>query len=257
MRPMPKTELLLARLDAIGESLARTDGALALLGLGSVGAELERLDEFSDLDFFVIVERGAKPRFIQDLGWLSAAGPLAYAFRNTVDGYKALFADDVFCEFAIFELDELASIPFAQGRVVWKQPHVDERLGVPAQADKPSAPKDTAWMVGEALTNLYVGLGRLHRGEKLSAARLIQGHAVDRILELTATLETAQPAPADPFAPERRFERRFPQTAQQLGAYMQGYERTRESAEAILAFLEQRFEVNPAIARRIRELCEK
>jgi hypothetical protein len=37
---------------------------------------------------------------------------------------------------------------------------------------------------------------------------------------------------------------------------MQGYERSRESALAILAFLERRFEVNAAMAAAVRALCE-
>src|SRR5919108_3356783 len=122
---MRKTQLLVARLDAIGRSLAQTDHALALIGLGSVGAELDRLDDYSDLDFFVIVEAGYKTDFITDLNWLSSVRPVVYLFRNTEDGYKLLFDDGVFCEFAVFEASELASIPFAPGRIIWKQPHVD------------------------------------------------------------------------------------------------------------------------------------
>src|SRR5436190_636792 len=101
--PTPQTNLLIARLNAIGASLAQSRGALALIGLGSVGTELERLDDYSDLDFFVIVEPGRKPDFIQNLDWLSRPGPIAYAFRNTAEGYKVLFEDGVFCEFAVFE----------------------------------------------------------------------------------------------------------------------------------------------------------
>ena len=37
---------LLQRLDAIGASLRRSSTALALLALGSVGVETERLDEY-------------------------------------------------------------------------------------------------------------------------------------------------------------------------------------------------------------------
>jgi hypothetical protein len=47
---------LLYRLDEIGKSLEKSGHALALIGLGSVGLELERLDQYSDLDFFVIVQ---------------------------------------------------------------------------------------------------------------------------------------------------------------------------------------------------------
>src|SRR5574338_611622 len=105
---------LLQRLDAIGGSLSESGTALALLGLGSVGAETERLDAYSDLDFFVIVKPGCKPDYLASLEWLAAVHPLAYAFLNTADGYKALFADGIFCEFAVFEPQELAGIPFTR-----------------------------------------------------------------------------------------------------------------------------------------------
>ena len=55
---MNKTELLLQRLDEIGQFLKDSNQALALLALGSCGTERERLDQYSDLDFFVIVKDG-------------------------------------------------------------------------------------------------------------------------------------------------------------------------------------------------------
>ena len=64
---MNKTELLLQRLDEIGQSLKDSKQALALLALGSCGTERERLDQYSDLDFFVIVKDGYKQTYIQDL----------------------------------------------------------------------------------------------------------------------------------------------------------------------------------------------
>ena len=48
---MNKTELLLQRLDDIGQSLKDSRQALALLALGSCGVERDRLDQYSDLDF--------------------------------------------------------------------------------------------------------------------------------------------------------------------------------------------------------------
>src|ERR1044071_2148218 len=98
---MEKSQQLLARLDAIGQSLSATGQALALLGLGSVGTETSRLDQYSDLDFFAIVKPDTKSRFMDRLDWLEVVNPLAYFFQNTVDGYKALFEDGIFCEFAI------------------------------------------------------------------------------------------------------------------------------------------------------------
>ncbi len=250
---MQTRQQLLQRLDAIGASLSTSDTALALLGLGSVGVETERLDEYSDLDFFVIVKPGCKPGYLTSLEWLAAVHPLAYAFLNTADGYKALFADGIFCEFAIFEPQELASIPFTRGRVIWKDDTFDERLCVPQPGRQSEHTRE--WLLGEALTNLYVGLGRVQRGEILSGTRFIQSYAVDRVLELTSYVESAQAQTEDSFASERRFELRYPRTARHLPAFMQGYKHNAESALAILRFLEEHFEVHPAMSAVIRQLC--
>jgi hypothetical protein len=247
---------LLTRLDYIGRSLEESGHTLALIGLGSVGVEIERLDQYSDLDFFAIVENGYKSRYINNLDWLSSVCPIAYQFRNTPDGYKVLFQDGIFCEFAVFELPELRNIPFARGRIVWKQPQIEETTLTPTVASTPASHRNIEWLVGEALTNLYVGLGQFRRGEKLAAARLIQYFAVDRILELAALIESETTAQKDVFADERRFEQRFPGVAQQLPHFMQGYERSCESAQAILAFLEQHFDVNQVMADAIRRLCD-
>jgi hypothetical protein len=247
--------LLLRRLDEIGHSLEQSDHALALIGLGSVGLELERLDAYSDLDFFVIVKPGYKQLYLDDLQWLKSLCPIAYYFANTRDGYKVLFADGIFCEFAVFEPDELQAIPFAPGRIVWKQPDVPATLSQPPMVPASAAKRDLDWSVGEALTNLLVGLAREKRGEKLAALRLIQGYAVDRVLELADHVEVAEGVAQDPFANERRFEQRHPGVARQLSAWLRGYEHNRESALSILAFLEQHFQVNTDIAAAIRELC--
>ena len=105
------TQSLLIRLNEIGRSLEQSDHALALIGLGSVGLELDRLDCYSDLDFFAIVEAGYKHTYLDSLQWLSGVHPIAYSFPNTEDGYKILFADGIFCEFAVFEPAELEHIP--------------------------------------------------------------------------------------------------------------------------------------------------
>ena len=137
---MPTPAHLLHRLDAIGHQLSQTPHALGLLGLGSVGRETERLDLHSDLDFFVVVEKGFKKAFLTNLDWLTNVHPVVFHFLNTADGYKLLFADDVFCELAVFEPDELPHIPYAPGRWVWRQPHLPETLAAPP-VTSPSAPK--------------------------------------------------------------------------------------------------------------------
>ena len=256
---MRHKERLLARLDAIGRSLAETGHALALLGQGSSGAGLDRLDDYSDLDFFALVEAGHKRAYLDDLGWLSRLAPVAYSFANTPDGFKLLYADGLFCEFAVFELDELRGVAAAGSRVVWQAPGFDVAAYLPAES-QPPAPKAVDDLVGEALTNLYVGLGRYRRGEKLSALRFVQGYALDRVLDLAEALAAAEPtlpatASRDPFVADRRFEMRHPRLAARLPAFAPGYANTPAAAKAILAFLEEHAHVNPALRAAILDLC--
>ena len=251
---------LLARLDAIGESLHDSGHALALIGLGSVGRDTERLDRYSDLDFFVVVEPGHKHRYIETLDWLSAAHPIGWHFRNTADGHKALMADGIFCEFAVFEPAELEHIPFAPGRVVWSRPGVDPAIATPKRPLPTTRLPDETWIVGEALSNLFVGLQRWHRGEKLAAARLIQVHAVDRLIELDALRSAPDDGQrdVDPFNRERRLEQRQPGLAGEMDRLMPGYAQTPEAALALLAAFERRGAMlDPYVAGSIRALATR
>lgn len=254
---MPTTrDILQDRLAALARVLSSRADALGLLALGSVGAETDRLDAWSDLDFFVLVREGAKPRYLDDLDWLAAAQPLAWHYRNTVDGHKALMSDGVFCEFAVFELHELSRIPYAPGRFVWRRDDVDEALARP-QRTLPVR-HDADWLVGEALSNLIVGLQRHIRGEKLSALRLIQVQALDRVLEFLELRDTGSADPRaarDPFAVERRIEMRSPQTVEALSTWSGGYEHSVTAAVALLDALEKHKVVPTAVAERIRALA--
>ncbi|MCP2352386.1 hypothetical protein [Nonomuraea roseoviolacea] len=93
---------MLRRLDDLAAHLATRGDALALLGLGSAGVEHDRFDEHSDLDFFVVVEDAAKSRYLESIDWLQQPCPVAYSFANDRNGRKALFADGIFAEYAIF-----------------------------------------------------------------------------------------------------------------------------------------------------------
>jgi lincosamide nucleotidyltransferase B/F len=248
---MARREQLLNRLEAIGRSLAGHPSAMALIGLGSVGRELERLDDFSDLDFFVLVEPGDKPRYLADLAWLNAAYPLVYPFRNTADGYKFLYADGIYGEMAVFSPEELAGAAYAPGRIVWRRADVDEGIAMPRQWPPRRQSPAKEWLLGEALTNLYVGLSRYHRGEKLWAFRFIQQYAVDRIIDLVPWIDGMSPGEPDLFDSPRRFEQRHPALALDLPALMPGYERSPEAAAAILAWLDRYFELEEPIRQAI------
>ncbi|MBB3110875.1 hypothetical protein FHS18_002942 [Paenibacillus phyllosphaerae] len=254
---MRGTDLLLRRLGEIGKTLERKGGALVLLGVGSVGAETERLDDYSDLDFFVIVKPGEKDRYIDRLDWLEETYPLAYSFKNSDVGCKVLFEDGIFGEYAVFEERELASASYRGGRVIWKDPAYTNTTIADSPNPIPSLKKDALdFPLNEALTNLYVGLGRYARGERLSATRFVQGYAVDRILSVLHLLEQEVDYYPDPFGNERRVEKRFPRFADIVGEMIQGYDRVPESALRILAFIEDAYPVNRRMSEEIRRLAQ-
>jgi hypothetical protein len=249
-------ERLLRRLDEIGESLARRADAVALIGLGSVGTDLERLDEHSDLDFFVIVDEGAKPRYLASIDWLEDAAPVVYSFENSVDGRKALFADWIFVEYAVFTLTELTGAGYPPGRIVWRRPDAPEGIEVPDRVPGRSPYLTPHYQANEILTNLYIGLHREARGERLSAARLIQVHAVDRAVTLLGLLDDEAGKQQDLIAIERGAERRFGPDRLPLSELMPGYDRNREAALAMLVWLEAHADVDQRLASAVRELAD-
>ncbi|TCI64909.1 hypothetical protein EVJ26_03865 [Exiguobacterium sp. SH3S1] len=240
-----RRDQLLERMERIGESVATKEGALMLLALGSVGLETERLDDYSDLDFFLIVEDGRKARFIDNLDWLEVE-PLAYQFQNTKDGHKVMYADGIYAEFAVFDLPEMPHIAYTPGRIVWKREEALESFATPKLVTQ--AP-DAAHCYEEALTNLYVGLLRERRGEKLAGFELIQVAAVNNVLK-------AHGETGDPFNPTRRVEIRHPELVAGLDEWLPGYGKSVEAAAAMLSYIEARHPVNATLKREIARLLE-
>ncbi len=248
---------LLQRLDAIGAELARRGDAIALLGQGSAGADTHRLDEHSDLDFFVVVEEDAKAGYLDSIDWLEAPLPVVYSFRNSIDGRKALYADGIFCEYAVFTVAELERGTYPAPRIVWRRPDAPSWLAESKLVHPPAAYMTVDYQANEALTNLFVGLHRELRGERLAAFRLIQVHAVDRLITMLGLLDPGAAPQQDHFAPERGVERRFGAETLPLDEIVLGYERNREAALAVLAFLEARVEVDATVAGAVRDLANR
>ena len=246
---------MLQRLDALGTSLAARGDVVALLGVGSAGIEHDRLDEHSDLDFFVVVDEGAKAAYLASLGWLAAPHPVAWSFRDTPDGCKALYADGVFVEFAVFTAAELTGIPFTVARVVWARADAPEGIGT-SRPRRPD-PLDTVDVhLNSALANLYVGLHRELRGERLTAARFIQSFAVDRVIAL---LELTQPSPTrrrDLFEASRRVEQAWGEDVLPLARMVPGYGHNVAAAAFTLGWLRDRFDCHPVIAGAVQQVLD-
>lgn len=248
-----RKEKLLSRLEQIGESLKLSGKARALVGFGSA-AEVDRMDAYSDLDFLAVAKKGQKSGLIQNIDWLTSIAPVGYYYQFISDGYKLIFEDGVFCDFGIVEESDLNQFPHADGRIVWCEEDFDPSLCLSTHQSNYEV-TDINKALGDALTSLYVGLCRFIRGEKLSAARLIQKEAIDHVLACSHLLNKETSYFKDPFQNERRYERRYPSLAVSLPNMIQGYEKSPESALAILKFMEDHFEVNPFMKQTIYKLC--
>jgi hypothetical protein len=232
-------------LEILSKAARNSPHAIALIGAGSAGAEIARMDQYSDIDFFLIVEDDFSSGFINDNSWFGRDLPIVFAFRDTDHGNKALLENGVFLEFAIFTQAELAQNGIPGLRTIWSK----SGFSLPDLSAKQPTVREVSYYVDQALSNLLVGALRLHRGERLAALAMIERYALTNLL--TAYRMKNNLEIQDPFNIERRAEQAL---RVDFTALVQGYERLEGSLEKILAFAEENFEVNESIAQSIREL---
>jgi hypothetical protein len=246
----------LTRLDRLAEHLATDPHVQAVLGLGSAGVETHRFDDHSDIDFFLVIDSiDTKQRYLQNTRWLQGfGGHIAYSFMNDPNGRKALLADGLFLEYAIFTSDELEALPLPGARVVWSRGGYDP-LALGAGAPAVTAFDTVDFHLNEALTNLLVGLHRELRGEQLAAMRFIQVYAVDRVLALVRLDPTTALDHPDHFEATRRIERACLPGGLPLHRMVPGYTRNLDAARAVLAWLTAHHDTDPIIVAGIRELA--
>lgn len=238
-------------MNLLAKHVSKDNDVLCLLGLGSMD-QVERADFYSDIDFFIIVEEAAKPRFLTELSWLEA-NPVVYSFKNSNDGYKVLYENGVYGEFAIFTPSEIVKAYFTGGLVYYAKEGFDVSLVEPKNSPiKRSVRVD--YNVNEALTNLYVGLLRLHRGEVANASTFIQVYSYNLVLPLFEELYKQHDKYEDLYVFERRIEFRYKEAKSIISTFRQGYNKSKESARTILDFLSKHYELNEHMVKRINEL---
>jgi hypothetical protein len=245
----------LIRLDRLAAHVATDPRVQAVLGLGSAGVETHRFDDHSDIDFFLVVETTeTKRRYLEDISWLQGFGSqVAYSFVNDPNGRKALLADGLFLEYAIFTPDQLAALPVIGARVVWSREPLDP-LTLEAALPPATAIGTVDFHLNEALTNLYIGLHRELRGEHLAAMRFIQVYAVDRVLALLRLDPATTLDHPDHFEATRRIERACLPGGLPLRRMIPGYTHNLDAARAVLAWLTAHHDTDPAIVAAIQEL---
>jgi hypothetical protein len=207
---------------------------LAVLGLGSL-ARPQRMDSYSDLDFFLLVETPFKPDFLSNLSWLPL-GEKGYCFQNTNDGFKALITGDIFVECAVFTLDELPSISYDRPTIYYlKDPSIQSKIPMKIKTIEPLNP---VYYLEECISQLLIGLQRWHRKETFAAFTMIQVVAVESFLKATLPPWPSSIDP-DPYVYARRIEQAYPESESLLSLLVLGYDHTFQSAKTLYALLKK------------------
>jgi hypothetical protein len=208
-------------LDALVSGLSADPQVIGLVLAGS-SAQTDRRDQWSDHDFLVITVDGVPERYRVDLSWLPDHTDLAFWFRETAHGLKALYRSGLIVEFAVFDRAEFAAcalnhyaVAIDRGGIAELAAEVHDRSRQPGTPDASSCLSSFRAF----LSLVYIGTGRARRGERLSANVMLRDYATAHLLRtLHATLIPEEAATVDGLDPWRRIEQVLPGPAAALDA---------------------------------------
>lgn len=212
---MTSSERFQAVSAGLADGVRAHDGLVGLVLLGSASDEASaRRDEWSDHDFFAIVEAGRGPEVRPDLSWVPDQDRLVLTAREGDIGFAAVYDDGHVLEFAFSEAAELSGALAGDATVV-----VDDAEGTTATLIAESRARadagdrfDPANDVRLVLVKLLIGAGRVRRGEVLNGGFFIRQWAVQLLVRaIRGRFADRSTSLRDTIDPVRRFERDFPE----------------------------------------------
>lgn len=207
---------------ALADSVARFDEVEGLVLLGSTAA-VNRIDEWSDHDFYLVVRDGTQERFRTELCWLPNPDDIAFAVRETEHGLKVVYRSGAVLEFAVASGDEVSTFGGSPYAVVLDRADVAGRMAA-APTTPPPVERDDLREFRLFLSLVLIGVGRARRGEELAGGELVRTYAAERLLTVLRHrlpgFSGSADAEPDPFNVFRRFEAAFPDIGRALGEAM-------------------------------------
>ncbi len=194
--------------------VAKRPEVIGLIFVGSAAAT-HRVDQFSDQDFFLVVQQGAGESFRQDLSWLPNWQQIALQPRETAHGLKVVYQNGDVLEFAVFEDAELELSSANDYRVVLDRANLTERMEKIAKRSIPSE-VNRAQDFELFLSLILIGVGRARRGEVLAAEQHIKGYALNHALRLIRLAKPVSASKKDSLNAYRRFEQDYPELGAEL-----------------------------------------
>lgn len=191
------------------------EGLTGLVLLGSASDDgATRRDDWSDHDFFALIEEGRGAEVRPDLSWLPDQHRLVLTAREGEIGFVAVYDDGHVLEFALSDATELAGAVADDATVVIDDADgtaaaLIERARLRAEAADRFDPANDARLV---LVKLLIGVGRVRRGEVLVGGQFIRQWAVQHLVRaIRGRFAEASTSLRDTIDPVRRFERDFPE----------------------------------------------
>lgn len=185
------------------------DGVTSLVFFGSATTAAEgQRDAWSDLDFNLFATAEAVDRVRADWPFLPFPSRLVLTAREGTDGGVAIYDDGTVYEFGAglpWDIRDPAREVVLDGG--------DLRLAAPPD------PPDPGNEIRLFLAKLYLGVGRVRRGEVLSGGSLIRTHALTCLCwAIRGRLAPAGSQAPSAFDPTRRLESAYPQLGRRLAA---------------------------------------
>ena len=187
---------------------------IGLIFVGSAAAT-HRVDQYSDQDFFLVVQQGAGESFRQDLSWLPNSTDIALHPRETAHGLKVVYQNGDVLEFAVFEDSELELSAANDYKVVLDRGNITERMAKIAERSMPGE-VNRAQELELFLSLILIGVGRARRGEVLAAEQHIKGYALNHALRLIRLAKPISESRKDSLNAYRRFEFDYPELGREL-----------------------------------------
>lgn len=218
------------------QNLESDTQVIGLVALGSMAQTHHQPDEYSDHDFFVVVQSGCQETFRQDLQWLPDRENIVLFYRETAHGLKVLYRSGHLLEFAVLDKVELHSAKVNAYRVLLDKEDLTQHLSE-IEAASISQPPTDAFLIGQFLAHLLVGAGRYARGEQLSGHIFIKTYGLGDLLTLLAKHHPN--SRLDNLDPFRRFEQVFPEMGAELNQIL--LHDPLQAAIEMLTLFEQQF----------------
>ncbi len=199
------------------ELLDRVETRPEVIGLVFLGssAALERADEHSDHDFFLVVKPGFGEQYRQNLAWLPRHHEILLSPRETAHGLKVVYTDLRLLEFAVFEDQELELASANDFSVVLDKADIAARMAAIANRSVPR-PMDPEAEFELFLALIQIGVGRFRRGEKIASEQHLKSYAVEKLIKLIRHFNPIEASRADSLNPFRRFEADYPNLASDI-----------------------------------------